>query len=65
MRSLMSIEAECQGTGAAGAPPCREAGKRKRIPLSEPAPGVFELPSLLCAACGSTLVRTSPLPWEA
>lgn len=41
---------------------CRFAGGPRRVRLSLLAPGVVELPTLLCAGCGSTLLITWPDP---
>lgn len=51
------VTVEC--TTAVG---CRFAAGPRRVRLSLLAPGVVELPTLLCAGCGSTLLITWPDP---
>lgn len=44
--------------------PCRAAGVRRRVQLRQAALNVVELPTLLCAVCGSELSITWPAPEE-
>jgi len=53
---LPSLTVEC----ANGA--CPHAGKRRRVHLRTAAPGVLEMPRLVCAGCGYDMPTVAPWP---
>jgi hypothetical protein len=53
---LPSLIVECSN-GA-----CLHAGKRRRVHLRTAAPGVLELPRLVCAGCGLDMPTVAPWP---
>lgn len=53
---LPSLTVECQTGG------CMHVGKRRRVHLRAAAPGVLEMPSLVCAGCGCHMYRVVPWP---
>ncbi|WP_159391136.1 hypothetical protein [Streptomyces viridochromogenes] len=53
---LPSLTVEC-GNGA-----CPHVGKRRRVHLRTAAPGVLEMPRLVCAGCGLDMPTVTPWP---
>lgn len=53
---LPSLTVECATGG------CAHVGKRRRVHLRTAAPGVLELPRLVCAGCGFDMPTVTPWP---
>lgn len=53
---LPSLTVEC------GNSTCKYAGKRRRVHLRPVAPGVLEMPRLVCAGCGLDMPTVTPWP---
>lgn len=49
-------------TVACGNAVCRHAGRERRVHLRTAAPGVLELPRLVCAGCGLDMPTVAPWP---